>query len=88
METLQTQLQDKQNEVSTLISEKADLIGDLKTAIGENAAKLQALQEEAARQARVQQEAAAAAVETTVPDHLAAEALLVEVAPAVEVHRL
>ena len=61
METLQTQLQDKQNEVSTLISEKADLIGDLETAIGENAAKLQALQEEAARQARVQQEAAAAA---------------------------
>lgn len=61
LETLQTQLQDKQNEVSTLISEKADLIGDLETAIGENAAKLQALQEEAARQARVQQEAAAAA---------------------------
>lgn len=60
LETLQTQLQDKQNEVSTLISEKADLIGDLETAIGENAAKLQALQEEAARQARVQQEAAAA----------------------------
>ena len=26
--------------------------------------------------------------ETAVPDHLAAEALLVEVAPAVEVHRL
>ena len=44
-----------------MISEKADLIGDLETAIGENAAKLQALQEEAARQARVQQEAAAAA---------------------------
>ena len=61
LETLQTQLHDKQNEVSTLISEKADLIGDLETAIGENAAKLQALQEEAARQARVQQEAAAAA---------------------------
>lgn len=61
LETLQTQLQDKQNEVSTLISEKVDLIGDLETAIGENAAKLQALQEEAARQARVQQEAAAAA---------------------------
>ena len=61
LETLQTQLQDKQNEVSTLISETADLIGDLETAIGENAAKLQALQEEAARQARVQQEAAAAA---------------------------
>ena len=61
LETLQTQLQDKQNEVSTLISEKADLIGDLDTAIGENEAKLQALQEEAARQARVQQEAAAAA---------------------------
>ena len=60
LETLQTQLESKQNEVSTLISEKADLIGDLETAIGENAAKLQALQEAAAEQARMQQEAAAA----------------------------
>lgn len=61
LESLQTQLESKQNEVTTLISEKSDLIGDLETAIGENAAKLQALQEAAAEQARMQQEAAAAA---------------------------
>lgn len=61
LETLQTQLESKQNEVTTLISEKSDLIGDLETAIGENAAKLKALQEEAEKQARMQQEAAAAA---------------------------
>lgn len=71
-----------------MISEKADLIGDLETAIGENAANC-GLQEEAARQARVQQEAAAAANRgNSVPDHLGGGALLVEVAPAVEVHRL
>lgn len=60
LESLQTQLEAKQDEVTTLISEKSDLIGDLETAIGENAAKLQALQEAAAEQARMQQEAAAA----------------------------
>lgn len=61
LETLQAQLQEKQNEVSVLLEEKAEEISDLEAAIGENAAKLKALQEEAARQQRMREEAAAAA---------------------------
>lgn len=61
LETLQEELQAKQDEVSALIEEKAAEISNLEVAIGENAAKLQALQEEAARQERLRQEAAAAA---------------------------
>lgn len=61
LETLQAQLQEKQDEVSVLLEEKAEEISDLDTAIGENAAKLKALQEEAARQQRMREEAAAAA---------------------------
>lgn len=61
LETLQAQLQAKQDEVSVLLEEKADQISDLEVAIGENAAKLKALQEEAARQQRMREEAAAAA---------------------------
>lgn len=57
LEKLQSELQAKQDEVSALISEKADLISDLEAAIGENAAKLKKLQEEAAEQERLQQEA-------------------------------
>ncbi len=61
LETLQVQLQEKQDEVSALLAEKAEQISDLEVAIGENAAKLKALQEEAARQQRMREEAAAAA---------------------------
>ena len=61
LETLQVQLQEKQDEVSALLEEKAEQISDLEVAIGENAAKLKALQEEAARQQRMREEAAAAA---------------------------
>lgn len=61
LETLQVQLQQKQDEVSALLAEKAEQISDLEVAIGENAAKLKALQEEAARQQRMREEAAAAA---------------------------
>lgn len=60
IEALQVELQAQQDEVSTLIEEKAAEISDLDAAIGENAAKLKALQEEAARQERLRQEALAA----------------------------
>lgn len=50
LEALETQLQEKQTEISVLMEEKAEEISRLETAIGENAAKLKALQEEAARQ--------------------------------------
>lgn len=61
IEALQVELQAQQDEVSTLIAEKAAEISDLDVAIGENAAKLKALQEEAAKQERLRQEALAAA---------------------------
>lgn len=60
IEALQVELQAQQDEVSTLIAEKAAEISDLDIAIGENAAKLKALQEEAAKQERLRQEALAA----------------------------
>lgn len=61
LEELQGQLQVKQDEVSKLLEEKAEQISNLEVAIGENAAKLKALQEEAARQERLRKEAEEAA---------------------------
>lgn len=56
LEALQVELQAQQEEVSVLIEEKAAEISSLEVAIGENAAKLKALQEEAARQERLRKE--------------------------------
>ena len=61
LEEMQNQLQSKQTEVQQLIESKSAEISSLEAEIGENAAKLKALQEEAERQRRLQQEAAAAA---------------------------
>lgn len=54
---LQQELQTKKEEINTLITEKAQEIGDLNIAIGENAKKLEELQAAAAEQLRLQQEA-------------------------------
>ncbi|MDO4312149.1 MAG: peptidoglycan DD-metalloendopeptidase family protein [Eubacteriales bacterium] len=67
LETLQTELQAKQDKLNTLLEEKADEISDLEVAIGENAAKLKALQEAAAEQARLQQEAVTPVTPTPAP---------------------
>lgn len=61
LEALQVQLQEKKDEVTVLLEEKAEEISNLEEAIGENAAKLKALQEEAARQERLRKEAEEAA---------------------------
>ncbi len=61
LEALQVQLQEKKNEVAVLLEEKAEQISNLEVAIGENAAKLKALQEEAERQERLRKEAEEAA---------------------------
>ena len=58
---LQQELQTKKEEINTLIAEKAQEIGDLNIAIGENAKKLEELQAAAAEQLRLQQEAQQAA---------------------------
>lgn len=60
LEALQVELQAQQDEVSALIEEKAAEISSLDVAIGENAAKLKALQEEAAKQERLRKEREAA----------------------------
>ncbi len=60
LEELQNTLITKQGEVETLLAQKSAQISNLEAEIGENAAKLQALQEEAQRQERLRQEAAAA----------------------------
>ncbi len=64
LETLETQLQEKKAEISKLMEEKAEEISRLETAIGENAAKLKALQEEAARQEAARRAALEAAQQT------------------------
>ena len=61
LEALQVQLQEKKDEVAVLLEEKAEQISNLEVAIGENAAKLKALQEEAERQERLRKEAEEAA---------------------------